>query len=126
MSNAPSLAALWALAVGIAFVLDARALEDPTRPPRIVPVAEASASAPARELSAILTLEGRRTAVIDGRRVQEGDAVGAATVARIEATRVELHGPDGPVTLTLFGPSVKTPVRESSALPHAGEGKESR
>lgn len=86
----------------------ASALEDPTRPPRLAPRPEAEA--PARELTAILGRGEERVAVIDGRRLRVGDAIGAETVDRIERTRVELRGPDGPITLTLFGPPVKTPA----------------
>ncbi|NNL68239.1 MAG: hypothetical protein HKP30_18465 [Myxococcales bacterium] len=105
----------WAVAllgalVPVALAVPAAALEDPTQPPRTSSHAGAEAPVSALALTAILGHGADRVAVIDGRRLRVGDGVGDATVARIERTLVELSGPDGPTTLTLFGPSVKAPA----------------
>jgi hypothetical protein len=85
------------------------ALADPTRPPAAPAAREdAAAPEPAWSLEAIWSQDGRRVAVIDGRRLREGDAFQGARVMRIDRSAVRLDGPEGPTTLRLFGEPVKT------------------
>ena len=97
-------------ALALAGPVVARALKDPTQPPPSLADADGPAPAAALALTAILGQGADRVAVIDGRVLRVGEQVGGATVARIDRTLVELSGPNGPTTLMLFGPAVKSPA----------------
>ncbi len=77
----------------------AEVLRDPTRPYAAAPVAEpttarAIAKATGFSVTAILVSQKRRVAIVNGKRVSEGDKVDGATVVRILADRLrlDLHG----------------------------------
>ncbi len=78
----------------------AEELGDPTRPPAIGATV-APERAAALVLSAIFWAPERASAVVDGRRVAVGDAVGAFVVAAIERDAVRLRGAGGFVELRL-------------------------
>lgn len=83
----------------------AQALIDPTRPPDAPSFAD-SAVAEARkgpQLQSVLVSDnGRRVAVIDGRTVRVGDRVGGASVAGIAGTSVVLKRGKATETLRLY------------------------
>lgn len=88
------------------------ALPDPTRPP---PGLQAASAASAVDTPGTLVLQsvllgpGRApAAVISGRLVAIGDAVGDARLARITADAVQLKGPQGTTTLSLMPEGQKT------------------
>ena len=75
----------------------AEVLRDPTRPYSAKPVAEpttvkgiATAKATRFSVSAILVSQKRRVAIVNGKRVSEGDQVDGATVVKILADRLRL------------------------------------
>lgn len=73
----------------------AEVLRDPTRPYAAAPVAEPTgarviAKVTRFSVSAILVSEKRRVAIVNGKRVSEGDKVDGATVVKILADRLQL------------------------------------
>ncbi len=80
----------------------AEVLRDPTRPYSVAPVvttptgarAIAKAKATGFNVTTILVSEKRRVAIVNGKRVSEGDQVDGATVVKILADRLQLdlHG----------------------------------
>jgi hypothetical protein len=73
----------------------AEVLRDPTRPYAVAPVATpTTASAVAKgtgfSVTAILVSKKRRVAIVNGKRVSEGDKVDGATVVKILADRLRL------------------------------------
>jgi len=69
-----------AAALGLAWAASADGLRDPTRPPMPEGHTAAAASEPAPVLSAVLTFNGERTAIFNGRLVRSGSVVGAYTI----------------------------------------------
>lgn len=72
----------------------AQAMTDPTQPPRAVTAAESAAEpAKAPVLQSVMILPHRRSAIIDGERVEIGGRIGDAEVLKISETEVTLrHG----------------------------------
>lgn len=72
----------------------AHAMTDPTQPPRAVTAGEGAAgSAKALTLQSVMILPHRRSAIIDGARVEIGGRIGEAEVLKISETEVTLrHG----------------------------------
>ncbi len=74
----------------------AEVLRDPTRPYAVAPVvtptttAGAVAKATGFTVTAILVSQKRRVAIVNGKRVSEGDQVDGATVVKILADRLRL------------------------------------
>ena len=73
----------------------AEVLRDPTRPYAAAPIAEptgarAIAKATGFNVTTILVSEKRRVAIVNGKRVSEGDQVDGATVVKILADRLRL------------------------------------
>ena len=75
----------------------AEVLRDPTRPYSVAPVvvvtptgAKAIARASGFSVTAILVSQKRRVAIVNGKRVSEGDQVDGATVVKILADRLRL------------------------------------
>ncbi len=75
----------------------AEVLRDPTRPYAVAPIVTpttASAVAKAKgtgfSVTAILVSQKRRVAIVNGKRVSEGDQVDGATVVKILADRLRL------------------------------------
>lgn len=82
---------------------------DPTRPPDATDlVAMAIDTGPEGfDLRAILFASGRRIAIVNGRRVIEGDTVADARVERIDARKVRLVRASETIELELGPPDVK-------------------
>jgi hypothetical protein len=84
--------------------LAAESLPDPTRPPVEAgvesPGTQAVASGPV--LQSVMIRPGRRTAVISGQLLAEGERFGDARLVRISEGEVVLAGPEGRQTLRLF------------------------
>ncbi|PWB49921.1 MAG: MSHA biogenesis protein MshK [Nitrosomonadales bacterium] len=93
-----------ALAGGVAQALASEALPDPTRPPVEAGVETAGAAAVASGpvLQSVMIRPGRRTAVISGQLLAEGERFGGARLVRISEGEVVLAGPEGRQTLKLF------------------------
>lgn len=91
----------------------AEVVRDPTRPPAAVEAVRAAPQPPARSytLQSTRVSEERRSAVIDGRVVVEGDHIGGARVLGIEQARVHLRDARGEFTLTLAVPRVTRPAQ---------------
>ncbi len=73
----------------------AEVLRDPTRPYAVAPVvtptgARAIAKVTRFSVTAILVSQKRRVAIVNGKRVSEGDKVDGATVVKILADRLRL------------------------------------
>jgi hypothetical protein len=86
------------LLVGPLLTDGAEVLRDPTRPYAAKRVAEpttvkaiATAKATGFSVSAILVSQKRRVAIVNGKRVSEGDKVDGATVVKILADRLRLN-----------------------------------
>lgn len=75
--------ALFAAALGLAATAAADELRDPTRPP----MREERGAQVVREatpvLSAVMSFDGKRTAIFNGRLVRDGSVVGAYTIAAV-------------------------------------------
>ncbi|MDX1588772.1 MAG: hypothetical protein R3296_07515 [Oleiphilaceae bacterium] len=109
---------LWVVMLcGLAGVVSAESLRDPTRPPQSSADGPAqTAATPAMTLESILYSENRRVAVIDGVALREGQTLGEARVLRIHPKRVELQINQNNRTLRLdSGQSVRqSPDQEST------------
>jgi hypothetical protein len=116
----------WLLMAFLASPAGARAGEprDPTRPP----ARESHPSGPAREaapvLSAVMTFNGRRSAIFNGRLVHDGSVVGAYTIDSVledgvryrsaqRSGEVHLARPESPIKKPAAGPA-RVPSGESS------------
>ena len=86
---------------------NATALNDPTRPtdPALY---FGSGNSGGWTLQSILFSDNRRIAIINGRRVQEGDNIGSARVARIQGSQVVLETRGRTLKLHLRPDTVKT------------------
>ncbi len=83
--------------------LAAEHLEDPTRPPAAL-AAPDEAGVSALRVESIWLAEGRRFAVVDGRRVAAGDALAGGRVVAIDLAGVRIRRAGGEdVLLTLGG-----------------------
>ncbi|NNJ93500.1 MAG: hypothetical protein HKP57_02030 [Halobacteria archaeon] len=84
------------------------ALSDPTRPWKTAGYqGQQASSAGSYTLSSTLVSSTRRVAVINGRHVIEGEAVGNATVLKIRKHDVILQSPQRQITLKLLPDIVK-------------------
>lgn len=111
------------------FALAAEFLPDPTRPP-----AEAGVEAPGAPVAAggpllqsVMIRPNRRTAVISGQLLAEGERFGDARLVRVSEGEAILSGPDGRQTLKLF-PGVEkhlAPPPRQETLPR-GQNKSKR
>jgi len=91
----------------------AETVRDPTRPPAAVEPVRAAPQPPARNyiLQSTRVSEERRSAVINGRVVVEGDQIGGARVLGIEQARVRLRDARGEFSLALAVPKVTRPAQ---------------
>jgi len=91
------------------------ALPDPTRP---APEASMTAGVPASGpvLQSVMIAPGRRTAVIGGQLLAEGDNFGDAKLVRISEGEVVLSGPGGQQKLKLFPGVEKTLILAPQAV----------
>jgi len=83
----------------------AEMLSDPTRPPLDAGFAATGANpAPTAGpvLQSVKIAPGRRSAVISGKLLSEGDHLGASKLVSISESEVVLLGPEGKQTLKLF------------------------
>lgn len=106
---------MFSLVLGVApAVLMAETLPDPTRPPAEAGLAGAALAAAASGpvLQSVMIAPGRRTAVISGQLLTEGELFGEAKLIRIAEGEVVLSGPDGQRVLRLF-----PEVEKHAALP---------
>jgi hypothetical protein len=93
---------------------------DPMRPPA---AASRAAGAPAREaapvLSAVMTFNGRRSAIFNGRLVHDGSVVGAYTIDSVLADGVRFRSARLSGELHLPHPefSIKKPAAEPARMP---------
>ena len=103
-------ALLCLLPVGLAPA--AEALPDPTRPPAEASIMGGGGAVPAGGpvLQSVLIGPGRKSAVIGGQLLEEGDLFGDAKVVKISEGEVILSGPGGEQTLRLFPGVEKKPA----------------
>ena len=108
-------------ALALVAVVHAEPLPDPTRPPAAIlasssGVTEAGEPAGGLVLQSILIAPDRRAAVISGRSMTVGDAIGGFRLVRVAPTEVMLEGSDGVRTLKLFPDVTKraAPVAETT------------
>lgn len=91
-----------ALGVGAAQTMAAEVLPDPTRPPVEAGVEIPGTVATGPVLQSVMIRPGRRTAVISGQSLAEGERFGGAKLIKISEGEVILIGPEGRKTLKLF------------------------
>lgn len=98
---------------------NAETLPDPTRPPAeagyMGSAVAAVASGPV--LQSVMIAPGRRTAVISGQLLMEGELFGEAKLVRIAEGEVVLSSPEGQQTLRLFPDVVKHMALPPQAQP---------
>lgn len=83
-----------ALLLSVAPTASAESDRDPTRPYSAPPVVSPGSSSSTFNVSAIFVSKARRVAIVNGRRVTEGDSINGAIVVEInkDALRLNLHG----------------------------------
>lgn len=92
----------------------AQDLADPTRPPN-APSAAAGESTPVgTQLQSVLISQGRRLAIINGKSVALGDAVGESRVVKITETEVVLQKGTETEVLKMYPGIEKQPVKRAS------------
>ncbi len=92
---------------GLIMAGNAAALRDPTRPTDPALYFSGSHN-DGWTLQSILVSSNRRIAIINGKRVQEGDRVGSARIARIRNSHVIIKTGDRTLTLRLRPDNMKT------------------
>jgi len=100
-----------ALGVGTAQALAGEMLPDPTRPPVEAGVDIPGVVAVGPVLQSVMIRPGRRTALISGQLLAEGERFGDAKLIKISEGEVILIGPEGRQTLKLFPEVEKKFVR---------------
>jgi MSHA biogenesis protein MshK len=116
-----------ALGVGAAQALAAEMLPDPTRPPVEAGVEIPGAAATGPVLQSVMIRPGRRTALISGQLLAEGERFGDAKLIKISEGEVILIGPEGRQTLKLFPEVEKKIVRPPRVEPlKRGKNKSKR
>lgn len=99
--------------IGLAVLCNAYAVapfSDPTQPPAAIQKTARSRSAATGrplELQAVVHATGRRVAIINGKRVHEGEVVGTATVVAIAKNNVRLVRGGKEIELSLTDQRVK-------------------
>jgi MSHA biogenesis protein MshK len=108
------LGSLATLLLGSVMPLVAAALEDPTRPPDFVGVANGAkqSQVPTWQVSSILISKDRRMAVVNGKTVRQGDQVDSARVIRISPIAVTLRSSVETFTVKLLPAQVKSAREE--------------
>ncbi len=97
-------------------------LRDPTRPPAAYasaqhPVAAPVSVAPAFQPQYVLTVDGVRYLVWNGRRYRVGDTIEGARIERIGESEIWLQGAEGKRKLSLYSGIEKRPPRDAAANP---------
>jgi hypothetical protein len=89
----------------------AQELSDPMRPPgkEILSGVRGKAVAAPYRLESVLIGPDRRQAIINGKRLSQGEVIGKAKLIDIQATQVTLLVAGKPTVLTLLPISIKTP-----------------
>lgn len=101
------------LVMTVAFQAQAE-LQDPTRPVFVTaPASTLQAQANDYRLSSIQIQSGRRTAMINGETLQEGQMLGQATVSRIESDHVVIQNGDQQRSLYLYSNTLKKVIRKA-------------
>jgi hypothetical protein len=88
----------------------AQGLNDPTRPP--APAHAATARLPVPTLSGVLTIDGRRSAILEGHLVHAGSVLGPLTIDAVLADGVRYHDAHGVHELHLAAP---TSIKKNAA-----------
>ena len=97
--------------------VDAQAMTDPTRPPRAVAAVEGEPEqAKGPVLQSVMIRPNRRSAIIDGERVEAGGRFGDAQVLRISETEVVLRYGDRTETLKMYPDVEKKMVRSTDPV----------
>lgn len=128
MTSARRLASLaCAAALVSAPAAGAEAMVDPTRPPLGIsaPGGRSLETAGRPVLQSIIITGQRRSAVIDGQRVDLRGRFGDAEVVQITESEVVLRSPAGTEILKLY-PGVEKTVRRTEARPVAAERNRGR
>ena len=102
------------LLIMAATTVQAERLDDPMRPPMQAldtPVTTTKKEAIGFYLSSTLIAQGRRNAVINGRRVSVGDTINGAKVEEIMPTRVKLRYAGKSRTIHMLPITVKKPSK---------------
>jgi hypothetical protein len=73
-------------------------MKDPTKPPQLAAVVAHNGYT----LTAIMTSDNKKLAIINGKVVRIGDEIDNAKVTAINSNTVELDAPSGSLTLTLM------------------------
>jgi len=109
----PAVGAFGLALLGLAWTASADGLRDPTRPP--LPKSQAAvAHEPAPVLSAVLSFNGERTAIFNGRLVRSGSVVGAYTIDSVfeDGVRYRHASQTHELHLAHKGSTVKKPAAE--------------
>lgn len=127
MKSARTLACLaCAAALVPASLLGAETMTDPTRPPLSISAPDGRVETTGRPvLQSIIIAGQRRSAVIDGQRVDLHGRFGDAEVVQITESDVVLRSPGGTEILKLY-PGVEKAVRRTEARPAAAERNRGR
>lgn len=110
--------ALGIAGLGLALTAGADGLRDPTRPP----LAQTHAAAPQEplpQLSAVLTFDGKRVAIFNGRLVRPGSVVGAYTIESVleDGVRYRHASQTHELHLAHTGSTMKKPAAEALPAP---------
>lgn len=95
---------------------DAQDLADPTRPPNASAPGGPPESTAGTQLQSVLISPGRRLAIINGKSVALGDAVGESKVVKITETEVVLQKGTETEVLKMYPGVDKQPVKRTSRV----------
>jgi hypothetical protein len=99
----------------ISFVTSAQIVNDPTRPPMVFKES-VTADAPVEmgpRLESIITFEGRKMAIISGKKIALGENYGGAKLVQISETSVTLKSGKSTQVLKLFPNVNKMPAKHT-------------
>ena len=103
----------------------AETMADPTRPPVSISAPRSPEAARRPVLQSVLITPLRRSAIIDGERVDLGGRFGGAEVIQITETEVVLRSPGGAEVLKMY-PEVEKAVKRPDARPAVATGRRER
>ena len=92
----------------------AQELVDPTRPPNASAALPGESASGGTQLQSVLISPGRRLAIINGKSVALGDAVGESKVVKITETEVVLQKGTETEVLKMYPGIDKQPVRRGT------------
>ena len=110
-------------ALGFALTASADGLRDPTRPPLPQTHAGSAPQEPAPVLSAVLTFDGKRIAIFNGRLVRPGSVVGAYTIESVleDGVRYRRASQTHELHLAHTGSTMKKPTAEAPPAPSGAQ-----